>query len=290
MLKGTFGAGETAGVGDVVRRRVLASGRWRRKLSVLAVDAASVLAVKVLDGVDKLGSPLEPLRMEKIKPFMGISLLFCACLWTNVKALESANVETVIVFRALSPIAVTLCDHYFLGRDLPNARSWIALLCIVLGVVLYVLTDDGFEVRAYMWVCLYFISITAEMVYVKYVVENVDMTTWDRVYYNNTLSIPPTFVLGFLFGEFDQLSSIEWDQNQVVAILLSCVVGVGISYAGFNLRNLVSATSFTVIGVLCKLFSVLINLLIWDKHANPLGIAALCISIFAGTFYQQTKK
>ena len=84
--------------------------------------------------------------------------------------------------------------------------------------------------------------------------------------------------------------SIVWDSGMVVAILLSCVVGVGISYAGFNLRNLVSATSFTVIGVLCKLFSVLLNVLIWDKHANPLGITALCISIFAGTFYQQTKK
>jgi len=128
------------------------------------------------------------------------------------------------------------------------------------------------------------------MVYVKYVVENVEMTTWDRVYYNNSLSIPPTFVLGLIFGEFDQLSSVEWDQGQIIAVLLSCVVGVGISYAGFNLRNLVSATSFTVIGVLCKLFSVLINLLIWDKHANPLGIAALCIAIFAGTFYQQNKK
>lgn len=43
---------------------------------------------------------------------MGISLLFCACLWTNVKALEYANVETVIVFRAMSPIAVAVCDWW----------------------------------------------------------------------------------------------------------------------------------------------------------------------------------
>jgi hypothetical protein len=55
---------------------------------------------------------VEPLAWAKIKPFMGISLLFCACLWTNVKALEFANVETVIVFRAMSPIAVALCDYW----------------------------------------------------------------------------------------------------------------------------------------------------------------------------------
>ena len=55
---------------------------------------------------------VEPLVWSKIRPFMGISLLFCACLWTNVKALEYANVETVIVFRAMSPIAVALCDFW----------------------------------------------------------------------------------------------------------------------------------------------------------------------------------
>ena len=36
-----------------------------------------------------------------------------------------------------------------------------------------------------MWVFMYFFSIVAEMVYVKYVVESVEMTTWSRVYYNN---------------------------------------------------------------------------------------------------------
>ena len=31
-------------------------------------------------------------------------------------------------------------------------------------------------------------------------------------------------------------------------------VGVAISYAGFNLRKLVSATSFTVVGVVCLFY------------------------------------
>jgi hypothetical protein len=123
----------------------------------------------------------------------------------------------------------------FLGQALPSARSWLSLLVIVLGAVLYVLTDDGFQVgtnrnctattshprtlltlsltlfscltnhslslsnsllllnkplslslslsqvTAYMWVILYFISLSTEMVYVKFVVESVEMTTWGRV-------------------------------------------------------------------------------------------------------------
>lgn len=251
-----------------------------------AASVAAVLGLSITGVLDNV----EPLSWSKIKPFMGISLLFCACLWTNVKALEYANVETVIVFRAMSPIAVALCDWWFLGQSLPSTRSWLSLAVIVLGAILYVVTDDGFQVKAYMWVMMYFVSITAEMVYVKFVVESLEMTTWGRVYYNNVLSIPPTLMLGLAFGEFDELSSLEWNSGQVGAVLLSCVVGVGISYAGFNLRKMVTATSFTVIGVLCKIASVLLNIFIWDKHANAIGITALCICIFAGTFYQQSGK
>jgi len=258
---------------------------------LIAQFAASVVAVQ---GFNAFGfiSDVEGLNIPKIRLFCGISLLFCACLWTNVKALEFCNVETVIVFRSMSPIAVAIADWAFLGQALPSGRSWLALLTIVLGAVLYVVTDEGFDVDNYMWVFLYFFSIVAEMVYVKYVVESVEMTTWSRVYYNNVLSIPPTLALGFFFGEFDFLSSgnFVWTIPSVGALLMSCVVGVGISYAGFNLRKQVTATYFTMIGVMCKIASVLLNIFIWDKHANATGIAALVICILAGTFYQQTKK
>lgn len=229
---------------------------------------------------------MSPLSLQ----FSGISLLFCICLYTNVKSLEFANVETVIVFRASTPIFVAICDWYFRGEPLPSGRSWIALFSILLGASVYVMTDEGFHVTAYFWVCGYLVSIIAEMVYTKYVVEELPMSTWSRVYYNNVISIPPVLLLGLINGEFSGLLEEEWSAPQVSAILLSCVVGVGISYAGFNLRALVNATSFTVIGVLNKVFSVLINVLIWDHHANTAGISALVVCILAGTFYQQSSK
>jgi hypothetical protein len=73
--------------------------------------AASVAAVLSLSAFGCLDT-VEPLSLAKVRPFMGISILFCACLWCNVKALEYANVETVIVFRSMVPIAVALCDFW----------------------------------------------------------------------------------------------------------------------------------------------------------------------------------
>lgn len=59
------------------------------------------------------------------------------------------------------------------------------------------------------------------------------------------------------------------------------------SYFAFLARAAVSATSFTVIGNVCKILTVLINISIWDKHASPVGLGALLICLAAAAAYQQ---
>ena len=54
----------------------------------------------------------------------------------------------------------------------------------------------------------------------------------------------------------------------MVALAASCMAGVLMSYSQFLLRGLISATSFTVVGTMCKIATVVINCLIWDKHAS----------------------
>merc|ERR1712039_56247 len=82
---------------------------------------------------------------------------------------------------------------------------------------------------------------------------------------------------------------VAWSFGAVCAVLLSCVVGIAISYAGFNLRKLVSATSFTVVGVVCKIFTVLINDFMWTHHSNAAGHMGLLICIAAGFMFERAK-
>merc|ERR1712203_399308 len=82
---------------------------------------------------------------------------------------------------------------------------------------------------------------------------------------------------------------VDWTVGAVSIVLASCLIGVAISYAGFNLRKQVSATSFTVVGVVCKIFTVLINDMIWTKHSNAVGHAGLGLCIAAGFMYERVK-
>jgi hypothetical protein len=70
-------------------------------------------------------------------------------------------------------------------------------------------------------------------------------------------------------------------------LLLGCITGTGIGYSSWWCRDKVSATSFTLIGVMNKCLTILINLSMWDQHAPPGGIAALVLCLAGGSLYRQ---
>ena len=73
----------------------------------------------------------------------------------------------------------------------------------------------------------------------------------------------------------------------ILFLLLGCVSGIGIGYSSWWCRDQVSATSFTLIGVMNKCLTVLLNLLIWDQHAPPGGIVSLVLCLVGGAIYRQ---
>lgn len=79
-----------------------------------------------------------------------------------------------------------------------------------------------------------------------------------------------------------------FDPVAFFAVALSCVFGFLISFFGFAARQAISATAFTVTGVVNKFLTVVINVVIWDKHATPVGLVCLLVTICGGVGYQQS--
>lgn len=53
---------------------------------------------------------------------------------------------------------------------------------------------------------------------------------------------------------------------------------------------MVSATTYTLVGVVNKFLTVLLNVLVWDKHSTPFGLFAVCFCLLSGSLYQQAPK
>ena len=227
------------------------------------------------------------LEKENVKPYLIVAVAFLGALFTNVKVLQHANVETFIVFRSSTPVLIAILDYFFLGRKLPNLRSWLSLCAIIFGATFYMYTDSNFQARAYWWVAAWYLVFCFDQIYIKHVVDTVKLTVWGRAYYTNTLALFPALLCYIFTDEHKILAHYSWNLPAAATLATSCAAGILMSYSSFWLRGLVSATTFTVIGTMCKIATVVINCLIWEKHASLEGLIGLFICLFSGLAYQQ---
>mmetsp|Transcript_62128 Transcript_62128/g.148180 ORF Transcript_62128/g.148180 Transcript_62128/m.148180 type:complete len:361 (+) Transcript_62128:249-1331(+) len=234
----------------------------------------------------------DALSYHNLRLFAPYMCSFTLSLYSNGRALDAANIETVIVFRACSPLFVSVLDWVYLGRELPGTKSLAALLGVVAGAIGYVLADGEFAMRglsAYTWVSLNLAGIVFEMTYGKFLISGVTFKSpvWGATLYTNTLAILPMLMLALLTGEAGRVETANATTGCLVWLGLSCVVGVGISWSGWNCRQKVSATVYTLLGVVCKFISVTLNIMLWDKHATKYGLMALSVCLISSSMYRQ---
>jgi solute carrier family 35 protein len=270
-------------------------------ITIQLVSCVCMLYSASMFGIIKV----DKIKWVYLKPYMFYTIAFSTGVYCNMKSLSMSNVETVIVFRALAPLVVSITEAAFLGRELPSMRSLTALCVIVIGAMGYANTDEKFRTQgtaAYVWPFFYLLAISGEMVYGKKIVKDVKFeTSTGPVQYTNLLGWPPCLLFAAISGEFQTLGRAVLVEGggtfygylaslstlTVALTIAGCIIGTGIGYTSWWCRDKVSATSFTLIGVMNKCFTILVNCLIWDNHATPTGILFLSLCIVGGVFYQQ---
>jgi len=259
--------------------------------------AVSALLVWILGQINYL--KVDKLEWGKIQAYIGVVVVFIFNLFTNIKAVQYSNVETVIVFQTLTSLAVAYGDFRLLNGGTPSPKIVGSLLIIVVGSVLYVFVDassaEGLDLNSYMWVGAYFFAKVTDMLYTKHIVDTVPMTSWGRSFYNNFLSIFPVAIMIGITQEHIKGPLIyengEWEQPvTMIMVVLSCIMGLGISISGFKCRELISATSFSVVGNMNKVFTVFINFIVWDAHSSLLGLLCLSICLVGGAYYAKVRQ
>lgn len=244
----------------------------------------------------------DPFVWSTAKKFLPAAFVFYLAIFTNTNLLKHANVDTFIVFRSSTPLLVALADSAFRKQALPSKYTFASLLVILAGALGYVITDSAFTLTAYSWAFAYLVTICTEMVYIKHMVMDLGLNTWGFVLYNNVLALMLSPFFWVAMGEYQDIanafrtlnpnpnpsSSSSWALSSFFAVALSCLFGLAISFFGFAARKAISATAFTVTGVVNKLLTVVINVVIWDKHASFSGSVCLLFTIVGGVLYQQS--
>ena len=246
--------------------------------------------------VGKLGLiSVDPLEWKKIKAFSPACFTFFIAIVCNMKLLQISNVDTFIMLRSTVPLATAFAEHFFLKTPFPNISVFFSLVMIIVGSVGFILNEEVIRLDAYSWGVAYVLSMVIDTVLVKKVVNEVELTSWGLVLYNN-------FIASAMYPGFVLLTLEVMDVGTAVTSLLSspadvyfpvfasCIVGIAISFFGLNARKALSATSFSVLGVVCKMGTILLNTLVWNRHSSAKGIFFLCVCVVSGIMYQHAVK
>uniref|UniRef100_A0A7S2RWG0 Sugar phosphate transporter domain-containing protein n=1 Tax=Mucochytrium quahogii TaxID=96639 RepID=A0A7S2RWG0_9STRA len=276
----------------IINKWALLSWPYSSTLTFIQLTVSWLVAMLV----GKLGIvEVDPLNLKKIKAFSPACLIFFVCIACNMKLLEHANVDTFIVLRSTIPLFTTFAEAVAFRTALPPKRVFFTLVLIVIGAIGYVMTDKEVSLKAYFWGAAYVIAMVVDTILVKKVVTDVELTPWGLVLYNNLIAsaLYPFFCI--MTGESTEVLgavNLLKDPNGMAirAVAVSCIFGVSISYFGLNARKMLQATAFSVLGVVCKFATVLINTLLWEHHAGPMGLFWLCVCIASGILYQQMMK
>lgn len=114
----------------------------------LVVSFQLLACILIIYSLQALGYiQVDAIQWEYVKPYLLYIFFFSTGVYCNMRSLSTSNVETVIVFRALSPMFVAFLDALFLGREWPSQRSWFGLCTLVAGAYGYASFDEKFQVR-----------------------------------------------------------------------------------------------------------------------------------------------
>ena len=270
------------------------------KLSVYYVDRAAVIlflqfvvSAILAWAAGKLGLlEVDQLEAAKLWAFVPSTLAQMSTIYTGMKALQHSNVDTFIVFRASAPIVLSVVDALCLGSEWPHYKSGCCLALMVVGSSIYVITDRDFVATGYSWIAIWYVAMVFDFAYLKHVVQTMPMSTFGRVLYQNLLGSFGFAMIAVGLGEVNGLFSILEELGPIAWIVIAggCVLGFGMSGLSFLLRSMTSSTQMAILGNMCKVLTVSINLLIWDNHASWIGYSALSLCLAAGYFYEQAPR
>ncbi|KAL2936533.1 hypothetical protein RDABS01_000355 [Bienertia sinuspersici] len=209
---------------------------------------------------------------------LSASLLSIINKWAIMKFPYPGALTALQYFTSAAvPIFVAIGETLFLHQPWPSLKTWASLATIFGGSVIYVMTDYRFTVMAYSWALAYLISMSIDFVYIKHVVMTIGLNTWSLVLYNNLEALLLFPLELFIMGELKKIEHDISDDSDwysfcvILPVGLSYLFGLLISFFGFSYRKAISATGFTVLGIVNKLLTVVINLIIWDKHSTYVG-------------------
>merc|ERR1711865_939833 len=147
-------------------------------------NLATLLVLGLIVAVAPKGHKIFGLRVKYsnkvVLTWTPAAILFCTMLVSAMSAMQTMSVTTVLVTRSLTPLVTLILESRVLGV-VASPRIWISLISILGGSVFYCMAEIEGTLVGYVWLGINLIAAAAYHVYVKKVINDLNLSTMDMV-------------------------------------------------------------------------------------------------------------
>ncbi|EGD77216.1 hypothetical protein PTSG_08308 [Salpingoeca rosetta] len=255
---------------------------------LLFQSAVAVVILKLLSVGQVI--ELERFSMATVRRWAPVTVFFGLMLYTGSKTLVFLSIPIVTVFKNMTNLLIAYGDWHFFGQTVTRGVI-VSFMLMVVGSILTGFTDLEFNLQGYVWMSLNCLSQASYVLYARYAKTTTQLSEWGMSFYNNLLCVVLMSASSVFTGELFQAMEFKnlTAPSFVVSVVLSGVVGTGLSFAVFWVMSTTSPTTYSMVGSLNKIPITFASVLFFHMNMTWKTMVSIAVGLGAGIVYTHAK-
>jgi hypothetical protein len=262
----------------------------------LSFVSSAIFLMKFVRVID-----LDLMGFSMMKQHLPASAMFLLVVCASNSILVLSDLNTLIFVLCTAPLLHSLFDivvqMLVSGTTAPMRsaflvrcwRSSLALLTILIGVTMFVVSNSSAVAAGFSWILIYYVCSLVYGILNKNVLNDLQLSPWSNVFYNNSLALFAVPLAVFCAGEWSVFRYKTYEDVFYVAtilpLLICFAVGLGAIFFEMNIHKVPrTALAVPLVGVLCRSCVVILGRVFLSDNVSiveVLGIFVIIISCFA---------
>ncbi|GBG23893.1 Cullin-3A [Hondaea fermentalgiana] len=267
------------------------------KYEMVLLLAQNLISLSLLRLARALGwYKFEDFELRKALRWFPLNFFFVGMLLTGFYSLQLLSVPMMTIFKNSTNIIVTLGDYLMYGQTV--TPGIIACLVLMVAAAAFAAANDITVDRlGISWaICNCFVS-AGYVLYMPKAMKGTDLSSFGKVYYNSSLSIPLVLLLDMVaFGDIAAFTSSSEIYGAYLTIpflsvvLFSGCIGFAISLASFNCVRQTSPTTYSMVGSMNKIPLSILGVIVFKTPLTLKSSVFVTISLLSGILYASPQR
>jgi GDP-mannose transporter len=249
-----------------------------------------VLAVIILEAAKILKFiTYPPLQLSVVKSWLPINIMFIAMLYTGFMSFVYLSVPIITIMKNLTNVFTVIGDYVFFNQS-PSWFTAFAIILMTVGAIMAGANDIQFSFIGYFWMVSNCLLTSSYTLYMRYASVNINLPKLGMVYYNNLLSALLISPLCMIAGDLEKVHNPKvFNQNFIILNFIAGIFGVCLNFSSLWCVGTTSATTYAIVGSLCKIPITILGFVLFDTPVTDKGLMFIFLGTFGGLLYGYSK-